>query len=128
MSSLRGLTHILTCEEVVPTPFTLVVPAEGPPEILSSFVLIAGEEEGLCGGLEMDMRAGSTAEDDVEMTLLVTNNTHYSWHGTVQLRLQDLQVPVDISKIDPGETGSDSVNVKLREGSHEIEGSLLIGP
>jgi hypothetical protein len=128
MSSLRGLTHILTCEEEVPTPFSVVIPQDGAPEILSSLLLEVEAEEGLCGGLVTDMQVGSTANNQAAMTLLVSNNTVYAWHGTVQLRLEGLALPVDIKRIEPGETASDTVTIRLEPGSHEIEGHLLIGP
>lgn len=130
MSSLRGLTHVLTCEEQVPTPFTLIVPPDGPAQILSSMVIEAEPEPevGLCGGLVIDMRAGSTPDDRVEMTVLVSNQTEHPWHGTVQLRLDRLTIPIEIRRIEPGATERDSVSVRLREGAHEIEGYLLVGP
>lgn len=128
MSSLRGLTHILTCEELIPTPFTLVVPDEGPPTILSSLALEAGGEEGLCGGLVTDIRVGPTAENDARVTLLVSNQTDFAWRGTVQLRLRGATIPVDISRISPGTTAKDSVVVRLKPGENEIDGGLLVGP
>src|SRR5690606_7818095 len=54
-SSLRGLTHILTCREASATPFSIEVPEDGPPVISSSTVIerdpsgeIASDE--VCGG------------------------------------------------------------------------------
>jgi hypothetical protein len=128
MSSLRGLTHILTCEEEVPTPFTVVIPQDGAPEILSSLLLEIDAEEGLCGGLVTDVQVGSTENDQAVMTLLVSNNTAYAWHGTVQLMLEGLALPVNIKGIQPGETADDTVTIRLQPGTHEIEGNLLIGP
>jgi hypothetical protein len=37
-------------------------------------------------------------------------------------------VPVSIGEIAPGETKADSVSVKIGTGTHEVKGTLLIGP
>lgn len=131
VSGLRGLTHILTCQEKVETPFTMSVPENGPPTVLSSTRIERGQEEGLCGGLLLDLRAKGGARDTVEMIVLITNNTQDLWRGTVQLALQgqtSVKLPVDIGTIPPGETAQDTVEISLGSGTTEIGGSLLIGP
>ena len=46
-TSMRGLTHVLTCEDQVETPFTVVIDEGAAPIVLSSRQLTAGEDEGL---------------------------------------------------------------------------------
>ena len=79
-SSLRGLTHILTCRDKSATPFSVEVPESGPPIISSSTVIErdpsgAVESNEICGGLTLDLEIGSRAEDRADVTLLITNNT-----------------------------------------------------
>jgi hypothetical protein len=127
-SSLRGLTHILTCDDRTEIPFTLIVPDEGPPVIVSSRAIIRDAPEGVCGGLVLDMGVGPSGPGRVQLRLPITNNTEFDWQGTVSLRLGNTVIPVDIGEIKAHRTGEDSVRVRLDPGAHELDGSLLIGP
>lgn len=133
-SSLRGLTHILTCKDQSATPFTVTVPDEGPPTISSSTVIerpAEGEAPSneICGGLTLDLIMGAAASNRAEMTLAIANNTDFGWRGSVHLKLGDTLVPIDIGDIDAGEQASDTFDVRLDRGrTYDIEGSLLVGP
>ena len=128
-SSLRGLTHILTCRDDTEIPFSLVVPDEGPPVIVSSNVIERDTPAGVCGGLLFDMGVGPADEPGrVLLRLPITNNTDFDWQGTVSLKLGSTVIPVDIGEIKAGETGSDTIEVKVDPGELEVNGSLLIGP
>lgn len=127
-SSLRGLTHVLTCNEEAEIPFTLVVPEQGDPVILSSRALTRDEAEGVCGGLVLDMGVGPAGPGRVNLQLPITNNTAYDWQGTVSLKLGETVVPVDIGSIRAGETSTDTVRVDVSPGEVEVDSSLLIGP
>jgi hypothetical protein len=133
-SSLRGLTHILTCRDRSATPFSIDVPEDGPPTISSSTVIErdpSGEVKSneVCGGLTLDLVMGSRREDRADVTLLITNNSEFGWRGSVQLRLGDTPIPIDIGEIDAGTTAEDEFQLRLDSGRrYEIEGNLLIGP
>ncbi len=128
MSSLRGLTHVLTCSDETEIPFTLTVPEKGDPVIVSSNVIVRGAPEGVCGGLVLDMGVGPGGPGRVELRLPITNKTKFDWHGTVSVRLGSTLIPVEIGEIKAGETGEDTVRVKVKPGDIEVNGSLLIGP
>lgn len=128
ISSLKGLTHILTCEQSAKTPFTIIIGGSGQPQISSSTKIRPGEK-GLCNGLALDTRVGAAGIGRVRMIVAITNNTDLVWRGSVELELQgETSFPVDIGEIDPHKTVSDELDLKLPAGSHEMEGSLLIGP
>ncbi len=133
-SSLRGLTHILSCQDRSATPFSVDVPASGPPTISSSTVLERGADgevatNEVCGGLVLDLVMGSRVENRADVTLVITNNSQYGWRGSVQLQLGDIDIPIDIGGIGAGQTATDSFEVRLdAERRYEIVGSLLIGP
>ncbi len=127
-SSLRGLTHVLTCSEPTEAPFTIVLQAGEPPTILSSASVSRGEEAGLCGGLLLSTRVGALSANKIRITLPITNRTEFPWEGSVSLKLKDTTVPVSIGGVAPGETREDSVVVSVDPGTTEIGGSLLIGP
>ena len=128
-SSLRGLTHILTCEEDAEIPFSVIVPEEGPPVIVSSNVIERDVPDGVCGGLVLDMGVGPSEEPGrVQLRLPITNNTDFDWQGTVSVKLGGTVIPVDIGEIKAGETASDTVKVRVDPGELEVNGSLLIGP
>jgi hypothetical protein len=127
-SSLRGLTHVLVCAEEAGTPFTLAVPREGPPLLTSSTRVARGHEEGICGGLSLELAARETGREKIAVVVPITNRSDLEWHGTVKLELEATSLPVRIGSIPPGGTRSDEVTLQLPPGTHELDGSLLIGP
>jgi hypothetical protein len=127
-SSLRGLTHLLTCRDRTEVPFTLIRPEDGPPVIVSSRTVTRGEPEGVCGGLVLDMGVAPAAGGRVQLRLPITNRTDFDWKGTVRLRLGSATVPIEIGEIRHGQTRVATVNVHARRGQTEVHGSLLIGP
>lgn len=128
MSSLRGLTHVLTCKESAETPFTLITPEGEEPQLLSSSRITADTEEFLCGGLSLNMGARAQGPGKVDMILPITNHSEYLWQGTVTLVVGDTSIPADIGKIPAGETRTDTLELTLDPGELEVNGSLLIGP
>ena len=133
-SSLRGLTHILTCREASAAPFTVEVPAQGAPTISSSTQIERNPDGSIdtnevCGGLVLELRVGGRTDERTQVTVAIRNNSEFGWRGSVQLRLDDTTIPIDIGKIDAGETATDDIELRLDSGrTYEIEGSLLIGP
>jgi hypothetical protein len=130
-SSLRGLTHVLTCQDEVATPFTLIVPEDGPPQVLSSITLERGVDATLCGGLTLDLRASGAGPGNIKMTVVINNATENVWQGSVSLALEGerrVTFPVTIGELGPGEDSSDTITISLPKGNHELGGSLLIGP
>ena len=133
-SSLRGLTHILTCQDDDDTPFSIDVPADGPP-VISSSAVIERNPDGtvqtgeICGGLILDLRIGSVREERADVTLAVMNNSDYGWRGSVQVRFDDTLIPIDIGEIGAGQTATDDFELRLDEGeTHAVSGRLLVGP
>ena len=133
-SSLRGLTHILTCQEQSATPFSVTVLEDAPPMVLSAAAIRPGADGPpatleLCGGLTLDMRMGTRHEDRADLTLAIANGSDYGWRGSVRLDLGGTTIPVDIGHVGPGETASETFEVRLDPGrTYEVAGSLLIGP
>lgn len=133
-SSLRGLTHVLTCREASATPFSVVVPEDGLPIISSSTVIerdasgeVASNE--VCGGLVLDLEMGPAEGTRAEILLRIANHSDYGWRGSVQVDLGGIDLPIDIGQIPAGETAEDAVTVNLtRNRQYEIQGSLLVGP
>ncbi|CAN5583792.1 hypothetical protein BH24ACT26_BH24ACT26_17190 [soil metagenome] len=127
MSSLRGLTHVLTCRDRVRTPFTLVIPEQGTPEAVTS-TRIQRDEDEICGGLSLDLGTRVAGPERFAMVIPITNESEYLWQGTVELELDGTSIPVRIGRVASGATASDTVTLDLERGSHELSGSLLIGP
>jgi hypothetical protein len=128
VSSLRGLTHVLTCEESVSSLFGIVVSEDGSAAVTSSTTGQAGSDTALCGGLSVDIRAGAVTRGRLELTVSVQNGSEYPWQGTVDLSLNRTVIPVAIGRIGPGETATDTIPFNLAAGTHELSGSLLVGP
>jgi hypothetical protein len=127
-SSLRGLTHVLTCSDPEEVPFTLVNPEGGPPVIASSATLTRGADRGVCGGLVLDVGAQPGRHDRVNVQLTIANATAEDWQGTVKLKVGDTTVPVGIGRIKARATAVDTVEVRVKPGSTDVQGSLLVGP
>ncbi|MGH2706044.1 MAG: hypothetical protein ACRDJ4_13425 [Actinomycetota bacterium] len=127
-STLRGLTHTLACEEQSDTPFTLTLRERQRPILTTSTRLARGEERGVCGGLLLDLRARAKSSERVDMVIYITNTSSSFWHGSVRLSTGAISIPVSIGAIAPKATGQDVVGLLLKPGSHEIGGSLLVGP
>src|SRR5947208_16194436 len=102
LSSLRGLTHVLTCQERTDVPFTLSIPTHGRPTISSSATITRKSAAGLCGGLTLNMRVGAQGPGKVKIVLPIVNHTKYRWHGSVKLELGGTTGPVRISSIGSG--------------------------
>jgi hypothetical protein len=122
-SSLRGLTHVLTCRERTNVPFTIDIP-----NITSSQKITRDQPLELCGGLTLNLRVKPIGADKVQVALPITNHTRYTWQGSVSLNVAGTSVPVRIGTVKPGRTSTDSIDVKIPHGSQTIDGSLLIGP
>lgn len=133
VSSLRGLTHVLTCEEQVATQFTVNLDSEVP-LVLSSTSLASDESGLLCGVLAIDVAATAVDDRQIEMTFVVSNQTSTQWNGTIALDLTDealtdtISLPIRIGSIGAGSTASENVSVRIREGTYEFSGTLLVGP
>ena len=128
MSSLRGLTHVLSCKESAEQPFTVIV-TDGQPEVLSS-MRIGREDTGrLCGGLTLETKARSSREaHEITLLLPITNHTKHLWRGTVSVVIDNTTIPVNIGEVPAGETRQDTIDLELEKGTTEVNGSLLIGP
>ncbi len=127
-SSLRGLTHVVTCSKAAEIPFTINLPQEGPPSITSAVLLERGEESEVCGGLRLRPSVGLSGTDKVRVGLAIVNSTDFSWKGSAELHVGDTAIPVRIGRIGAGATESDTLEVSVDRGTHELKGTLLIGP
>lgn len=129
-SSLRGLTHVLTCEdEVVATLSIDNSAAQDASVLLSADSTQRGEVEGLCGGLLVDLQLTTVETGRAEVRVSIANPTDDDWRGTIELHFGDTAVPVAIGSIPRGATATDDVQLRVEPGkSYEITGRLLIGP
>jgi hypothetical protein len=139
-TNLRGLTHVLTCQGAAETPFTLQIGEDGSSTIASSQVLTRDDviEDGstgavgggrsLCGGLTLQMGATALRDDKITISVDIANSTEFDWRGSVELNLRGIFIPLDIGTIASESTASDAIDFTLDAGTHELDGSLLIGP
>jgi hypothetical protein len=127
-SSLRGLTHVLSCTERVDTPFQVILLEGEEPIVTGSSVISADDPATLCGGLDVQIGAGPSETADIEVIITVDNQSETNWFGTVELGVVGVRVPVDIGRIDAGSSEQRRISLKLPEGVSEFGGSLLVGP
>ena len=129
VSSLHGLTHVVTCKQATNVPFSVSLPDGGEPTVSSALTLSRDSDStSLCGGLHVDMHVGRVDAETVRMTLPIQNGTGHAWQGTVKVDVGKTGVPIRIGKVPAGATREKTVNFKVDRGVHEVTGSLLIGP
>lgn len=128
VSSLRGLTHVVTCSQATNVPFTVSLPQGADPTVSSAATFTRDDASSLCGGLTLDMHVGRVDADTLRVALPIHNGTAHAWQGTVKLDLGSTPVPIRIGRIAKGKTSTQSIKVHIDRGTHEINGSLLIGP
>lgn len=138
-SDLRGLTHVLTCEDAVSTSLT-INDSEADEIVLGSANVVTAEGEaetegvetyglGLCGGLLVDLQVPAARDGRADVVVAITNTTEHDWQGTIDLRFDDTPVPLSIGSIDAGDTETDTVELRIDAGAdYEVTGTLLIGP
>jgi len=134
LSSLRGLTHILTCSEEVATPFTVIFEDDTAIVLSSVAITIDDAEPTLCDGILVDVQASTPTPQRAELTLIVTNTTEFPWRGTINLELSDqgvmgrTSIPITIGRVESQQFETESILVSLEDGAHEFSGQLLLGP
>lgn len=128
-SSLRGLTHVLTCSDEVGTPFSVFIPEGGEPTVTTSSRLkLEDEDEEGCDGLNVQIGARLADNGNLLLVLPLSNPTEFGWHGSIEIAVGGIPVPVNIGGVGPGETTEETIELELPEGTHELDGTLLLGP
>ncbi|MFP5331036.1 MAG: hypothetical protein ACLGHX_01535 [Acidimicrobiia bacterium] len=128
LSSLRGLGHTLTCRAAVESPFQVILDEDNAPVLTSATVLSVDEPPTLCGGLRVNISIAIDDDGRVAVTLPIENSSPHDWHGTVQLDIEGTRIPVSIGHVPAQETASETIELRLPEGTTEFVGSLLVGP
>jgi hypothetical protein len=127
LASPRGLSHVLTCRAQVAAPFQVIL-IEGQAVVTAAQQLEPGDAALLCRGLDVDLTAAVVGPGRVEVTVPVRNTTESDWHGSVQLDVAGIRIPVDLGQVDAGETRRRQVTLDLPDGTVEFSGALLVGP
>lgn len=126
LSSLRGLTHVVSCAGEVERPFQVEF-VDGEAILTGSAVVVAGEEQ-LCGQLQTTMSVRGEGPNRVAVTIPIANQGEGAWRGTVQLQVGSTLIPVEFGLIPAGESRTETVILRLPDGVSQFQGSLLIGP
>ena len=141
-SSLRGLTHVLTCNQEAAADFSVNAGGDTPATATSSAIITRRDANDgttnatgavtvneLCGGLTLDLAVGTPRENRVPVTLIITNNSDYGWRGSVQMQLDNTTLPITIGRIDAGAVAKNTFVIRVDpDRRYALKGSLLIGP
>lgn len=131
VSSLGGLTQIVTCRDQASVPFTLGTSTTGHPLILSAESLVRRSPLGpACAGLSLSMSVGPASVGRVLVVLDFHNATAFSWAGAVALHLGSLQSAVPVGRIGANSTRRTRLLVLVGPASAgtSLSGRLLVGP
>lgn len=126
LSSLRGLTHVVSCRQEVTQPFEVVFDTNNEPLLTSSAVVQASDP--VCSSLRADLSVASEGPNRLAVTVPITNSGEGAWRGTVRLRVGNTIIPIQIGLVPAGTTKSETIVLRLPEGATGFDGSLLIGP
>lgn len=129
-SDLRGLTHVLTCQDQVSASLYIDNATDEEQVLLSADSTSREQVDlGLCGGLEVELQIVRAADQRADVLVAITNTTEHDWQGSVELRFDSTPVPVSIGSIARGDTETDTVELHVEPGGdYEISGTLRIGP
>jgi hypothetical protein len=128
LSSLRGLDHVLTCSDLVESPFEVILFEDADPVVIGSTALSADETVVLCGGLVVSIVVARSETADVDLTVVVENQSQDDWFGTLRLDVAGIDLPVDLGRVDAGSASSRQLDLDLPDGTSSFGGALLIGP
>lgn len=128
-STLRGLTHVLSCEATIDATLQIDNTAGDDSVLLSADTITPDEDDGLCGGLTVDLQLASATDDEAAVLIEIGNDTDVDWQGSIELEFSGVAVPVAIGDIPAGETATDTIILQIEpDRTYEISGTLLIGP
>lgn len=129
-SSLRGLTHVLTCEAVIEATLAIDTSTSDAAVLGSADTVTRGDEtHELCDGLGASLELASTTDDRAELRLTIVNRSDTDWNGTIELQFGGTALPVSIGRVPARSTAEDSVTLRVEPGrTYEVSGTLLIGP
>ncbi|HJU81766.1 MAG TPA: hypothetical protein VJ796_08445 [Acidimicrobiia bacterium] len=127
LSSLRGLTHVVSCQGAIAQPFEVRFGEDGTPLLTGSRVVEAGDDP-VCANLNTDLSMRDAGPNRLEVTVPIENRGTDPWRGTVSLVVGGVFIPVEIGLVPPGETRSETIVLRLPEGLTQFDGELLIGP
>jgi len=128
LSSLRGLTHVVSCTREIARPFEVAVGDGERPVITGSAVVEAGAAQQCGGTLDVDVSVSARGPNEIAVTVPITNKGLTPWRGTVRLRVGNTVIPFQIGLVPAGETRSETIVLRLPDGTTGFSGSLLIGP
>lgn len=127
LSSLRGMNHVITCRDPMEAPFQVLL-IEGSAVIISAQQLENGAAASICGGLSVELSAALEPDGRVAVSIPISNLTSADWFGSVQLVVSGTRIPIDLGRVDAGETRRRRVSLALPDGTTEFSGVLLVGP
>jgi hypothetical protein len=128
LSSLRGLTHVVSCTREIARPFSVAVGDETSPVIAGSAVVEAGAAQQCGADLNVDVSVSARGPNEIAVTVPISNAGTSAWRGTVRLQVGETVIPFRIGLVPAGETRSETIVLRLPEGTTGFSGSLLIGP
>ena len=128
LSSLRGLTHVVSCTREIARPFSVAVGDETSPIITGSAVVEAGAQPACGDEIRVDVSVAERGPNEIAVTIPIANDGASAWRGTVRLQVGTTVIPFDIGLVPPGQTRSETIVLRLPDGTTGFSGSLLIGP
>ena len=128
LSTVRGLTHVVSCTREIARPFEVAVGDDDRPVLAGSAVVEAGEAPQCGGALKANVEVSAKGPNEIAVTVPITNAGEAAWRGTVSLRVGNTVIPFHVGLVPAGETRSETIVLRLPDGTTGFTGSLLLGP
>jgi hypothetical protein len=129
-SSLRGLTHVLTCRADIVATLSIDTSTDAAAVLGSADRVVRGAEEAdSCDDVSVQLDLASTTGDRAELTLEVTNRSGFDRNGSVELQFSGVDIPINVGRIAARSTETEAVTLRVRpDRTYEVTGTLLLGP
>ena len=127
-STLGGLTHLVSCTAAVDQSFAITAVDSRRAVVIGSSDVVRRPPEGDCAAVEMNMIVRPDGRGFVRIAIPVANMSSRAFRTTVKLRLGDLRIPVPVGVVEPGQTITKELRIRLTEDLKVVNGTLLIGP
>ncbi len=138
-----GLSHLLFCSAEVAQPFAVAAVDADDPQVTSSISFDretldmnpfrgADEVTSVCDGVTAEVSAEPLDRDRVLLTVTIINESTVPWRGSIGLAADgaasDADLTASIGEVGPGAQGSATMELRVRAGQTELNGTLLLGP
>lgn len=127
-TTLRGMHHLVSCTDEVDQTFAVTAIDSLRAVITGSTSVVREPPTGECSAVDMNMQVRPDGKGFILISMPVVNRTDRPWNTSVILRLDGLKTTVRVGRVQPGDTFTKALRVRLTTELQSITGTLVVGP